>query len=78
MKNKKMKKAIKYRVRRLTFAIIVLAVIAWAVIDFCKYPECYLSTWRYQLQKEVEQGDSTAIAYYENVYVKNNRDLWED
>lgn len=58
--------------------IIAFSALIWLFIDFCSYPESYLTTWRYQLQRKVEQGNEDAIQYYQDVYVKNNRKLWED
>ena len=46
-------------------------------IDFCNFPEAYLTTWRYQLHRKVEQGDVEAVKYYQEVYLNNNRTLWE-
>lgn len=62
----------------LIVTIILLGLMTWLFIDFCTYPESYLTTWRYQLHKKVEQGDEEAIQYYQDVYLKNNRILWED
>lgn len=63
-----------------TLILIIIAFIATTLlfVDFCTYPESYLTTWRYQLHREIELGDQDAIEYYQEVYVKNNRILWED
>lgn len=62
----------------LIITIILIGFMSWLFVDFITYPECYLTTWRYQLHRKVEQGDEEAIQYYQDVYVKNNRVLWED
>ncbi len=62
----------------LILVIVAFITMAWLFVDFCTYPESYLTTWRYQLHREIEQGDEEAIEYYQEVYVKNNRILWED
>ncbi len=64
----------------ITLILVIVAFIAmtWLFVDFCTYPESYLTTWKYQLHRKIEQGDQEAIQYYQDVYVKNNRSLWED
>lgn len=62
----------------LLVAVVLIAGMIWLFVDFCTYPESYLTTWRYQLHRKVQQGDQEAIDYYHEVYIKNNRILWED
>ena len=38
----------------------------------------YLTTWKYQLKNEIYSGEQESINLYENVYVKNNKDLFND
>lgn len=45
--------------------------------DFCRFPECYLKTWKYQLQNEIEQGNEKAIEYYNRNYIEHGRVLFE-
>lgn len=46
------------------------------LIDFCRFPECYLTTWKYQLKNEIDAGDEEMIEYYNNAYVKHGRYLF--
>lgn len=59
--------------------ICIIIVIANLIlcIDFIRFPECYLTTWKYQLRNEIRQGNQEMIDYYNHVYVKNNRILFK-
>lgn len=59
----------------LVFLFVVLAVTI--SVDFVRYPETYITPWRYQLQTDVERGKESAIEYYNRVYVANGIELWE-
>lgn len=78
-----MRKARKYKIvdkSRFTISIIVaflLGVFVGLIIDTIKYPECYVTTWKYQLKCDIAAGNEKAIEYYENTYLKNNRVLFE-
>ena len=53
-----------------TLAILVLvALLAFLLTSFVNQPERYLSTWRYQLQNDIERGNEDAIEYYEDNYL---------
>lgn len=58
-------------------AVAVVALVLFFAIDFIRFPECYLTTWRYQLQNDIKQGDEMAIEYYETTYLANNRILFD-
>jgi hypothetical protein len=59
-------------------AIIILNVtMLLTLISFCKYPEKYITTWKYQLQQDIARGDKEAIDYYETVYLQNGQTLFE-
>ena len=45
-------------------------------INFCKYPEQYLTTWKYQLENDLSNGNQVAIEYYNNKYVANGKYLF--
>lgn len=62
----------------LIVTIFLIGLMTWLFVDFIKYPESYLTTWRYQLKLDIERGDQEAIDYYQKVYLENNRTLWED
>lgn len=58
--------------------LLILAIpLLLGVIDFIRYPECYISTWKYQLQNDIAAGDKLAVAYYENTYLASGRILFE-
>lgn len=58
--------------------LLFLGVIVMMLTGFVKYPEKYLSTWRYQLKCDIEQGDEAAIDYYQTNYVANGIYLFGD
>ena len=79
-KNRNAHRALKLDFKRFCKAVGLFAiVISFLVItlDFLCYPECYITTWKYQLQNDLEAGDEEAIDYYREVYVKNGRELFE-
>lgn len=51
--------------------VVAIVVVVVLLIGFVKYPEKHLSTWRYQLKCDIDQGDAEAIEYYETNYVAN-------
>ena len=66
--------------KRCGAAILALAIATAAILlltSFVKYPEQYISTWRYQLQCDIENGDKAAIEYYETNYLANGINLFE-
>lgn len=56
--------------------LILLAFSIWLLIDFCIYPEIYLTTWKYNLKQKIDAGDEEAIQYYNEVYLQKNKKLW--
>ena len=46
--------------------------------DFAKYPEQYLTTWEYQLENDLKNGDAEAIEYYTTNYLENDKKLFEE
>lgn len=61
----------------LLITILFISCIAIA-IDFVRFPECYLSTWRYQLKNDILSGNQEMIDYYNDTYVSNGRILFEE
>ena len=55
---------------------ICATAVTWLSVDFCKYPEVYLPTWKKQLKDEIIEGKTDSINLYESVYVDNNKDLF--
>lgn len=76
MKKRKYKLNFKTIARNILILLITYFLIT-TTIDFCKYPEKYITTWRYQLQQDIKNGDVEAIAYYNNNYLKNNVKLFD-
>ena len=71
-----------YRLNKKRFVMFILSVIAFIMftiktIDFIRFTECYLPTWKYQLQNEIEAGNEEAIEFYNRVYVANGRELFD-
>lgn len=59
------------------FYIAIIIAFLFVTIDFVKYPECYSTTWRYQLENDIKSGNAEAIDYYNRVYIENGRILFE-
>lgn len=79
--NKRMHKHIKINLNRLFASLLIITVFVTCIgvyIDFCRMPEKYCTTWKYQLENEIASGDQEAIAYYNRVYKSNSINLFED
>ncbi len=75
-----MKKHYKLNVGKLTRSVLILMIVVLVAIlysDFVKFPETYITTWKYQLQNDIHSGQEGAIEYYENTYVANGRNLFK-
>ena len=66
----------KKRLSQFIIGVLAFALFAGVTIDFIRYPECYISTWKYQLQCDLEAGEEIAIEYYNNTYIANGRELF--
>ena len=55
--------------------IFVLSVVSLAV-DFIKYPEQYVTTWKYQLKNDLAEGKQEALDYYNETYIANGKYLF--
>ena len=62
-----------FRLGVIAITVLFLSV----VVDFVRFPECYLTTWRYQLQNAIADGNAQAIEYYENTYLANGKILFD-
>ena len=74
------RRKMKVNFKRLGAVVLALAIATAAILlltSFVKHPEQYISTWRYQLQCDIENGDETAIEYYETTYLANGINLFE-
>lgn len=61
----------------LIITLILIITTAWIAVDFILYPEEYLTTWRYQLKLDIENGEQEAIDYYQKTYLDNGKKLWD-
>ena len=68
------------REKFITFLLSIAIFIAFILftIDFFRFPECYLTTWRYQLKNDILSGNQEMIDYYNNTYVANGRILFDE
>ena len=73
MKKRKLNKFIMF-----ILSIIMLGSILLLTIDFFRFPECYLTTWCYQLKNDILSGNQEMIDYYNNTYVANGRILFDE
>lgn len=74
-------KRIKINLNRLFISLLILtSMITFTAytIDFMRFPDKYITTWKYQLENEIASGDVEAIAYYNRVYKSNGINLFED
>ena len=58
----------------LTVLLITSMFMMWNVMY---YPEKYFTTWRASLERDVRAGNSEAVKYYEDTYLKNDIRLFE-
>lgn len=64
------------RIFRSFLCLVAVVFMVGVYVDFIRFPECYMPTWRYQLKRDLAQGDVDAVEYYERVYVANGRELF--
>ena len=60
----------------LIFAVFFCVLLL--IVDFVRFPECYLISWRYQLQQDIANDNQKAINYYNNNYIANNKILFKE
>lgn len=58
--------------------MFIITAVTMIIIDFFRFPDCYLSTWRYQLKNEIKAGNQQSIEYYQNNYIAHGRCLYND
>ncbi len=78
MKNKGKRKFNKGKIAVVVTTICLCLFIITCTISFFKYPEQYMTTWKYQLEKDLRNGDEKAIEYYNSRYVANGKYLFGD
>ena len=70
--NKRTHKSRRINLNRLFCSLLVLTLIITftaCITDFMRFPDKYITTWKYQLKNEIASGDMEAIAYYNNNYI---------
>ena len=69
--NKHTHKRTKINLNRLFCSLLILTLIISCIglyIDFMRFPDKYMTTWKYQLKNEIASGDQKAIDYYNKHY----------
>ena len=66
----------KRKVARNIIVLLLMFLTINTAKNFAEYPERYVTTWKYQLQKDIEKGDDEAIAYYSKTYLEKGIDLF--
>lgn len=59
------------------FGVVIGFMALLFTYNFIKYPEIYITTWRYQLQNDLKSGDEAAIEYYQRVYINSGKELFK-
>lgn len=79
--NKRTHKSRKINLNRLFTSLLILTLIITftaCITDFMRFPDKYITTWKYQLENDIQSGDMEAITYYNRVYKSNGINLFED
>ena len=74
--NKHTQKIRKINLNRFFTSLLILTLIIACMglyVDFVRFPDKYITTWKYQLKNEIASGDQKAIDYYNRGYA--NRKL---
>lgn len=74
-----MKNSFKINKGKLAVAIIIICLIVFTtyiLVDFVKYPEQYITTWKKALNDDLANGNEKAIEYYNDTYVSNGKYLF--
>ena len=58
--------------------LLSILVVTSICVGCAKYPEQYFTTWKYQLENDLAQGKQDAIEYYNNTYIANGKQLFDD
>lgn len=72
-----------YKINKGKFAAFVLTVyiavfVVNVVVSLAKYPEEYITPWRYQMESDLAEGNEEALEYYNKTYVANGKQLFGD
>lgn len=77
--NKHTRESRKINLNRLFASLLVLTLIVTCIglyIDFIRFPDKYITTWKYQLKNEIASGDQKAIEYYNKHYTSKGAYLY--
>ena len=69
--NKRTHKSRKINLNRLFASLLILTLITSftaCITDFMRFPDKYITTWKYQLKNEIASGDQKSIDYYNKYY----------
>ena len=58
--------------------LCALFVVSSMLVSFVKYPEQYVTTWKYQLENKLSNGNQDAVEYYNENYVAKGKRLFGD
>jgi len=58
----------------LLFAVMTVII----YVDLVRFPEDYITTWRYHLYNDLKAGNEIAIDYYQRNYINKGRVLFDD
>lgn len=64
------------KVLKFIVSTVIIAAIGFYIVDFCRFPACHMTTFRYHLHSDLKKGDDLAIEHYER-YLKHGRVLFE-
>ena len=64
-------------ISRMTTLLVALLMVNMGV-SLVRYPEQYLTTWKYQLENDLVEGKQEAIEYYNETYIANGKQLFGD
>lgn len=79
--NRTTKKGFKIDLKRFFTSLLIITLFilfAAYITDFIRFPDKYITTWKYQLKNDIQSGDIEAIIYYNKVYKSNGINLFED
>ena len=69
--NKHTRKSRKINLKRLFASLLVLSLIITftaCITDFMRFPDKYMTTWKYQLHNEIKSGNAESIEYCKTHY----------
>lgn len=60
-----------------TLVFVFCLIFTLMIYNFIKYPEKYVTTWKYQLYNDIKEGNPQAIEYYQSKYMQADIQLFE-